>query len=105
MKDQNYMEIINQRQPLETVLIFRKSDKMTKFLNDMLEVMNLLIMEDKKIGRKHLACACGFAMTYISHVYKIEIISNKLVHHFFKGNFTKEVFLFNRPIQINEKIF
>lgn len=105
LKDQNYTEIINQRQPLETVLIFRKSDKMTKFLNDMLEVMNLLIMEDKKIGRKHLACACGFAMTYISHVHKIEIISNKLVHHFFKGNFTKEVFLFNRPIQINERIF
>lgn len=104
-KDPNYDTIINYKQPLETVLIFKRSEKMFSYINDMIETMHLLKSEDEKFGRKHLACACGFAMTYMSHVHNINIVTSKIVYHFFKGNFTKEVFPFNRQVNLTEKLF
>jgi hypothetical protein len=90
---------------LETLLIFKRSDKLILYIDEMLNIFNKLIVEEEKINRIHFGCACGFAMTLMSGVYKIKVIQNKIVYHFFKGNFLNEVFLWNSKIDKNEKIF
>jgi hypothetical protein len=100
----NYDTIIKNPTPLESLLIFRKSDKILQFINEMINIQNLLIQEDTNIGRIHKAAACGFAMGTMSNSYDIKIISNPLVYHYFKANFTREVFPFNFNIDINEKV-
>jgi len=104
-KNKNYYEDIEKYSPLETLLIFKRSDRMMSFLDEMLIIVDKLIVEEKKIGRIYLASGCGFAMRMMCSVYNINIITNKIVYHFFKGNFLKEVFLFDSIIDRNETIF
>lgn len=99
-----YDDIIKNPTPLESLLIFRKNNKILYFIDEMISIQNILIEEDTRINRIHKAAACGFAMGCMSNKYDIKIISNPLVYHYFKANFTKEVFPFNFNIDINEKI-
>lgn len=100
----SYSNVIKNSTPLESLLIFRKSDKILDFIDEMINIQNLLREEDTKIGRIHKASACGFAMGCMKDKYNIDIISNPLVYHYFKANFIREVFPFNFTIDINEKI-
>jgi len=100
----SYNKIIKNPTPLESLLIFRKNDKVLDFTNEMLNIQKLLREEDTKINRIHKAAACGFAMGCMKDKYNINMISNPLVYHYFKANFTREVFPFNFTIDINEKI-
>jgi hypothetical protein len=104
-KNLNYDNDVLRGSPLETVLLFRKSDKMILFLEELLNFSKLLIHEEEKIGRKHVAPGCGFAMRLLSGVYGLNIVINGIVCHFFKGNFLREVFPFNFKIWKEEKIF
>jgi len=100
----NYDLAIKNSSPMEGVLVFRKSQKMLNFIDEMLYVQQLLIEEDTKISRIHKAAASGFAMGLMSELYDIKIISNPLVYHFFKANFLKEVFPFNFQVNLDDKI-
>lgn len=105
LKSDKYYEIIENPTPLETVLIFRRSVKLYDYMNELIIFSNMLIIQDINNGRIHKACASGFAMAYFSYVYNIKIIENKISHHFFKGNFIKEVFPYNQKIDIKDNIF
>jgi hypothetical protein len=61
--------------------------------------------EEIKIGREQLGVASGFAMSFMSGVYDINVVKNQIVYHFFKPNFFREVFPFNFKIHKEEKIF
>jgi len=104
-KNKNYYDDIEKGSYLETLLIFRRSDKLILYIDEMLNIFNRLVDEEKKINRVNFGCACGFAMTLMSSVYDINVIQNKIVYHFFKGNFLNEVFLWNSKIDKYEKIF
>lgn len=104
-KNQNYeMDVLN-KAPLETLLIFRKSDKIEDYLDELMNFSKILIKEEVRSGRKHIAPACGFAMAMLQNVFNIKIIENSIVYHFFKGNFLREVFPFNFKIDIEDKVF
>lgn len=104
-KDPNCDSLLDTGSPLETVLIFKRSEKMIEYLNDLLEVRQILLQEEEKIDRKIKASACGFAMRMLQNAHNIKIVQNKIVYHFFKGNFLREVFPFNFKIDYNERTY
>lgn len=104
-KNKNYEIDIFNRAPLETLLIFKKSEKVENYLNELLNFSKILINEELQSGRKHIAPACGFAMAALQNVFNIKIIENSIVYHFFKGNFLREVFPFNFKINKEEVVF
>jgi len=104
-KDSNFDNLKELGTPLETVLIFKRSEKMLRYIDDLLYVRALLIKEETKIERKIKASACGFAMRMLQGAHNINIVQNKLVYHYFKGNFLREVFPFNFRIECHEKIY
>lgn len=104
-KDSNCDSLLDVGSPLETVLIFKRSDKMFRYIEDLLNVRHILVHEEEKIGRKIKASACGFALRMLQNAHNINIVTSKIVYHFLKGNFLREVFPFNFKIDYNEKIF
>jgi len=104
-KDPNCDSLLDAGTPLETVLIFKRSEKMIEYLNDLLEVRRILLQEEEKIDRKIKAPCCGFAMRMLQNAHNIKIVRNSIVCHFFKGNFLREVFPFNFNIDYNERIY
>lgn len=105
-KNNNSYELdLNNQAPLETVLIFKRSENMQLYLSKLIDFSKILILEEIKNNRKQIAPACGFAMTMLKNVFNIKIVESPAVYHFFKGNFLKEVFPFNFKININEKLF
>jgi len=101
----NYDLVIQNSIPLETVLIFKRSDKLFSFISDMHLISDIIVNEEKKIGRKIKVSGCGFAMGLLGQKHQLNIISDEIVYHFFKGNFIREVFPFNFKIDKNKKIF
>lgn len=103
--NKNYdLDVLN-RTPLETLLIFKRSEKMISYIEELINFSKVLIEEDLKNNRKHLGAACGFAMAMFQNVFEIKLIESFLVYHFFKGNFLREVFPFNFKVDINQKVF
>jgi hypothetical protein len=104
-KNPNYDMDIEKGSFLEGILIFKKSDKMLAYIDEMLNIFNILSEEERKFGREQLGVASGFAMSLMSSVYNINVVKNQVVYHFFKPNFLRELFPFNFRINKEEKIF
>lgn len=104
-RNPNYEQDILKGSPLETVLLFRRSNNMMLFLEELLTFSKLLIYEEEKFERKHIAPGCGFAIRLLSGVYGLNIVVDNISCHFFKGNFLREVFPFNFKIRKQDKIF
>jgi predicted O-methyltransferase YrrM len=101
----NYDSDVFNKAPLETLLIFKRSEKMIKYINELINFSRILIDEELKNARSIPAPACGFAMAMLKNIFEINIIESPLVYHFFKGNFLREVFPFNFKINTKERIF
>lgn len=101
----NYDADLFNKAPLETLLIFKRTEKMIQYLNELINFSHILIDQEFKNQRRLPAPACGFAMAMLKNVFEINIIESALVYHFFKGNFLKEVFPFNFKMDANEKVF
>jgi hypothetical protein len=104
-KCETFEETIQKGIPLETVLIFKKSQKMIDFLNEMIKIEPLVISEEEKINRKIKITGTGFILGIMSDVFKLNLISDELSYLYFKGNFIKEVFPFNFKIDKYKKSY
>jgi hypothetical protein len=101
----NYQEFFNLPNSWEGHLMFKKSDKVIKFLTEMVKVGNILIDEDIKNNRNHIACCSSSLITLMSKLLELNLIQDSITHHFFKANFLREVFPFNFKIYKDEKVF
>ena len=102
----NYNETIKLSGILEGILIFNNKDnQLYPYISEMLNIRNIIRTEDDKIQRTHKACASGFAFPLVSAMFNRHLEKNNIVYHFFKPNFTKEVFPFNWKIDVNANIF
>jgi hypothetical protein len=100
----NYEKDLELSSPLETCILFKRSEKLINYMDELINFSMILEKEDIKNKREHLACSCGFAMRMLQGTFDIKIIDSPVVHHFFKGNFLKEVFPFNFKIDKNMRI-
>lgn len=101
----NYDIDIEKGTPIETALIFKRSEKIIDYLNEMINFSKILIYEDTLNNRKQKACASGFAMGLLARPFNVCMVESPITYHFFKGNFKKEIYPYNKRIDINEKIF
>lgn len=100
-----YQKYLNHPNSWEGHLIFKKNNKVIKFLSEMIKIGDILIDEDIKNNRKHIACCSSSLITLMSKLLEINLIQDSITHHFFKANFLKEVFPFNFKIYKDEKVF
>jgi hypothetical protein len=101
----NYDEVIKKEIPLESVLIFKKSDKIINFFDELLYTGDLIEKCDGNIGRKHKAHGSGFVMASFAEHYNIKLHKSFVPANFFKANFLNEVFLWGFNMEKNFKIF
>jgi hypothetical protein len=101
----NYQEFFNLPNSWEGHLMFKKNDKVINFLTEMIKIGNILIDEDIKNNRNHIACCSSSLITLIAKFLDLNLIQDPIVHHFFKANFLKEVFPFNFIVYKDEKVF
>jgi len=101
----NYDELLKKESILESVLIFKKSDRVLNFLDDLIYVGNLIEMCDKEIGRKHWAHSSGFLIGMLSDYHNINMVKSEITYHYFKPNFLTEVFLWGWNMDKNKKIY
>jgi predicted RNase H-like HicB family nuclease len=101
----NYDELLEKESILESVLIFKKSNSIISFLNEVIEVGELIEKNDKKIGRKHWAHSSGFVMGMFIDLFKLNFVKSELTYHYFKPNFLTEVFLWRWNMGKDIKIY
>jgi len=81
-KHGNYDLILNKKSALEPVLIFRKSEKILHFLNEMIEFGELVAQEDAKNGRDQKATSSSFAITFFSDMLGLELVQDSISYHY-----------------------
>lgn len=101
----NYNDYFNLPNCWEGHLIFKKTEKVLKFLEEIIKIGNILIEEDIKNNREHIACTSSSLISLLSEMLDINLKMDSITHHFFKANFLKEIFPYNYKIDINEKVF
>jgi hypothetical protein len=100
----NYEEVIKKETILEGTLVFKKTDNILRYLDELIYFGELLRLEDEAIGRKHKANGSGFALALFADFYNINLVKDYIVCHFFKANFLKEVMLWGMNMSVKEKV-
>lgn len=101
----NYEELLDKESILESVLIFKKSEKVISFLNEVIAVGELIESCDKNIGRKHWAHSSGFVMGMFLDHFNLNFVKSELTYHYFKPNFLTEVFLWRWNMSKEIKLY
>lgn len=101
----NYNELLENESILESVMIFKKSDKIINFLEEVIFVGELIERCDKNINRKHWAHSSGFVLSLFANKYNINFVKSELTYHYFKPNFLTEVFLWGWNMSKQIKIY
>ena len=101
----NYNNEIKKQVYLESILLFKKSEKMMHYLNELIEFGNILKEEDEKINRRHKAISTSVGLSIFENFCNIKIIIDFSICHFFKPNYLTEVFLWKSNMQKSLKIY
>lgn len=101
----SYREHLNLHNSWEGHLIFKKNEKTIRFLEEIIKIGEILILEDIKNNREQIACTSSSLISLLSKILNINLRMDSITHHFFKANFLKEVFPYNYKINIHEKVF
>lgn len=101
----NYNELLTRESFLESVMIFKRSEKLLKFLDEVIYVGELIEKCDKSINRKHWAHSSGFVLSMFADKYNINFVKSEITYHYFKPNFLTEVFLWGWNMSKQIKLY
>lgn len=101
----NLLEYFDLGTPLESALMVKRSDNVISFLNSLIEFGNVVEQADKSFGRIHCACSSSYAISLFGNFHNIKLNKNFIPGHYFKPNFTKEMYLWGMNMNPNFKIY